>query len=195
MNLRYPNIRGNNPIEQLTQLRSYLFYLVEQLNTFVPSTTGEATYNVQGEELSFFELKNLILEATEELTRKINNKLSEIKNYVVEVGTSDVWTYRKWDNGAVELFGIFPITIPTDSVQRGALYESELFELSLPLVITDAVVSICVSDGYIVTNVTVTDKVAFKLMAPESFVKDTATKVGIYITGNIQKENEENVDI
>ena len=32
MNIRYPNITAASPMEQLEQIRGYLFQLVEQLN-------------------------------------------------------------------------------------------------------------------------------------------------------------------
>ena len=34
MNLRYPNITGKTPLEQISQLRSFLYQLVDQLNVW-----------------------------------------------------------------------------------------------------------------------------------------------------------------
>lgn len=40
-------------------------------------------------------------------------KLSELGDYVIEQGTSGIWTYRKWNSGIAECWGtntIYPIT-------------------------------------------------------------------------------------
>ena len=41
------------------------------------------------------------------LLEKIINILKRQKDYVVEQGTSGIWTYRKWNSGKAECWGIY----------------------------------------------------------------------------------------
>lgn len=68
VNLRYPNISGFTEKEQLAQIKSYLYQLVDQLNYALPSLGGSTqTYEVQGTEVSYYELRSLIISTTGEL--------------------------------------------------------------------------------------------------------------------------------
>lgn len=74
MNIRYPNITDQSEKGQLTQIKSYLHQLVDQLNYTLPSagSVGGAstqTYEVQGEQMSYYDLRSLIISKTEELDR------------------------------------------------------------------------------------------------------------------------------
>ena len=70
VNLRYPNITGRSEKEQITQIRSYLHQLVDHLNYAMPNTgtasgsTQESTqtYDKQGTEISYYELRSLIIQ-------------------------------------------------------------------------------------------------------------------------------------
>ena len=71
INFRYPNITGLSEREQITQIKSYLHQLVEQLNNELPtigSADGSAaTTEVQGGELSYYELRSLIVQQLQEV--------------------------------------------------------------------------------------------------------------------------------
>ena len=69
VNFRYPNISGATEREQIAQIKSYLHQLVEQLNYAVPSLgSGDAqTYQVQGQEMSYYELRSLIIQELHEV--------------------------------------------------------------------------------------------------------------------------------
>lgn len=84
MNLRYPKITGPSEREQLAQIKSYLHQLVEQLNYALPTlgtgtatgasdataqTASTGTYSVQGGELSYYELRSLIVQEAQEVER------------------------------------------------------------------------------------------------------------------------------
>lgn len=68
LNLRYPNITGLSEKEQLSQIKSFLHQLVDQLN-YANFSSGDSsqTYQVQGAELSYYELKSLILQEIQEV--------------------------------------------------------------------------------------------------------------------------------
>lgn len=70
VNLRYPNITGSTEKEQLAQIKSYLHQLVEQLNYALPSTGGSTssqTYEVQGGEMSYYDLRSLIIQELQQV--------------------------------------------------------------------------------------------------------------------------------
>ena len=78
VNLRYPSITGSTEKEQLTQIKSYLHQLVEQLNYALP-TAGSASsqsYQVQGAEVSYYELRSLIIQELQQV-EKLFDQLSQ----------------------------------------------------------------------------------------------------------------------
>ena len=86
-NIRFPNITGVSEAEQLIQIKSYLYQLVEQLNWLLPtieSSTGQAgtsSPNPSFGDISsetFYELKSLLIKSSDTLNayyEKINAKL------------------------------------------------------------------------------------------------------------------------
>lgn len=84
INIRYPNISGFSEREQITQIKSYLHQLVEQLNNELPNVgTGEGTkqststqtYEVQGGEVSYYELRSLVVQELQ----KVENLITELE--------------------------------------------------------------------------------------------------------------------
>ena len=76
LNLRYPNITAGSPQEQISQIKSYLHQLVEQLNYALPSTGGTSqTIDVQGTEISYYDLRTLIVQNLQNMERDFD-KLS-----------------------------------------------------------------------------------------------------------------------
>lgn len=74
INIRYPNITGFSEREQIAQIKSYLHQLVEQLNYALPTIgSGDgkgqstSTYEVQGGEISYYDLKSLIIQELQEV--------------------------------------------------------------------------------------------------------------------------------
>lgn len=84
VNIRYPNITAGSEKEQLSQIKSYLHQLVEQLNYALPTLgTGEAPvqessyHQVQGEEISYYELRSLIIQQLQEVDMKFEQLSNE----------------------------------------------------------------------------------------------------------------------
>lgn len=87
MNIRFPNITGTNPAEQITQIKSYLYQLVEQLNWMLPAiesgteSTGASNASPSYGDISaetFYELKSLLIQSSDTLNayyEQINAKL------------------------------------------------------------------------------------------------------------------------
>ena len=89
MNIRYPNISAVTPTEQLNQVKSYLHQLVEQLNYALPTLGGAgSTIEVQGSDLSYYELRTLIIQELQEAETKIERltaKLEALTGKTVEL--------------------------------------------------------------------------------------------------------------
>lgn len=85
MNIRYPNITAMKEKEQIAQIKSYLHQLVDQLNNELPNLgTGDGatqsteakstqTYEVQGGEVSYYELRSLIVQELQKVERMIED--------------------------------------------------------------------------------------------------------------------------
>lgn len=81
-NIRYPNITGSSEKEQLSQIKSYLYQLVEHLNHLLPTIgTGDgeqtqqsatpSTVEVQGSNVSYYDLRSLIIRDLEQLQQAV----------------------------------------------------------------------------------------------------------------------------
>lgn len=76
VNIRYPNITGRTEKEQITQIKSYLHQLVEHLNIALPNLgSGSGTtqsVEVQGSEMSYYELRSLIIQELNEVQKMVD---------------------------------------------------------------------------------------------------------------------------
>lgn len=64
----------------------------------------------------------------------INEAINELSvDYIVEQGTSDIWSYRKWNSGLVECWTTTPVKFTfTNTKAWGSVYESPLTYYSYP---------------------------------------------------------------
>ncbi len=87
VNFRYPNITSGSEKEQLAQIKSFLHQLVEQLNYAVPSSGGDAssqTYEVQGQEVSYYELQSLIIQELQQVKDLFDQLSSKMQSEYVK---------------------------------------------------------------------------------------------------------------
>ena len=96
VNIRYPNITAQSEKEQLTQIKSYLHQLVEQLNYALPTigsgdvstqsagTKSTSTYEVQGGEMSYYELRSLIIQEMQEVETLFNQLSQKMESEYVK---------------------------------------------------------------------------------------------------------------
>lgn len=89
VNLRFPNITASTEKEQLAQIKSYLHQLVEQLNYALPAMgTGSAqTIEVQGGEMSYYELRSLIIQNLQEVERRFEQLSAKVETDIEETLT------------------------------------------------------------------------------------------------------------
>lgn len=93
-NIRYPNITATNEREQIAQIRSYLHQLVDQLNYELPNlNTGNGsaqTVSVQGGELSYYELRSLIVQEAQEVERLFDQLSKRLEDeYIKDTELND----------------------------------------------------------------------------------------------------------
>lgn len=95
VNIRYPNITGGTEREQLSQVKSYLYQLVEQLNYALPTigtvdgstqSASSGTHEVQGGELSYYELKSLIVHELQQIDAEVAKAVDEALEKAIENG-------------------------------------------------------------------------------------------------------------
>lgn len=86
VNLRYPNITAGTPQEQISQIKSYLHQLVEQLNYALPSASGTSeTIAVQGAEISYYELRTLIVQSLQDVEREFDKLSAKMTSEYVPI--------------------------------------------------------------------------------------------------------------
>jgi hypothetical protein len=97
VNIRYPNITASTPTEQLAQIRSYLHQLVEELNYALPllgegDGTGSTTssYEVQGEDVSYYELRSLIIQELQEVETMFDQLSAKMQSEYVSDSELDL---------------------------------------------------------------------------------------------------------
>lgn len=99
VNIRYPNITSSNEREQIAQIKSYLHQLVDQLNYALPTLgSSGATYQVQGEEMSYYDLRSLIIQQLQEVQKAVDD-LS--KKFVTNSGWAPNKNLATDENGNV----------------------------------------------------------------------------------------------
>ena len=64
--------------------------------------------------------------------KSIALKLGLIADYVVEQGTSGIWTYRKWNSGIAECWGLWTTTSTFPNAYGGAYESASSLKKNLP---------------------------------------------------------------
>ncbi len=106
MNITYPNISGKTPQEQLAQIRSYLFGLVDQLNldrdqaltvpssgALPPAASSAPAENTQGPQNTFNQIKSLIVKSAEIVDAYYEKMATRLDG--LYVAQSDFGTYQQ----------------------------------------------------------------------------------------------------
>lgn len=136
VNLRLPNITGLSEKEQILQIKNYLYQLVGELQ-FALSGSGSASSSV-------------VLPRQSSATVAPGTSIP-YTDFVIEQGTSDGWTYRKWKKGTYEMFGEFEIE-PGTSILNGSVYCTSSIAIKAPFAIKSAMVSGTAVGFYWISN-------------------------------------------
>lgn len=62
-------------------------------------------------------------------------------DFVVENGTTEGWTWRKWKSGVYEMFGEFSLTTTKAATSQGSIYYSEVFTIKTPFAVKSTYVT------------------------------------------------------
>ena len=95
VSIRYPNISGFSEKEQIAQIKSYLHQLVEQLNYAFPklgtgaTATSTDTYEVNGGELSYYDLKSLVIQELQTVRNLFDELSAQIEGKYVSIDELD----------------------------------------------------------------------------------------------------------
>lgn len=106
--MEYPkaNIEGLTDIEKIYALKRQLDTLTNNVQLVLESIDGDIegiNESIGGTQNDGEEDASTIREDINDLMRDVSTLMS--KDYIVEQGTSGVWTYRKWNSGIAECWG------------------------------------------------------------------------------------------
>lgn len=134
--------------------------------------------------------------SSETITRNdLTNILNEIlpsqgADYVVEQGTSGIWTYRKWNSGIAECWGLYTTGSVAISRAFGNIYthQNQIDGVAYPFTFTSApyeVETIHNANCWIMyqnAQTTTTSK-SFWIVRPVSYATSAQYAVDIYVKG------------
>ena len=198
VNIRYPNITALTDKEKLIQIKSYLHQLVDDLNyaLSLSGTSGSGqTYEVQGGEISYYELKSLIMRETQAISSMLDDYVSKTELGValeqakqLETGSGNGWVYKKWSDGSYEMFGSFVVETTASGGEYGSMFCSNVFTIPTPFSIDSAVVSGSAEGYFMVANgdraaVDAENNISFILLRPITFDSGMGIKVQLHVTG------------
>lgn len=121
--LRKPMISAAaSPSMQISQIRSYLYQLVDDLEFAL--TSGMASDSVRTEADI-----QAIAAAVRTLLKLGNDKIAD---FVSDLNSDGIWRYRKWSSGAAECFGALEVEV-TEWNLTGGLYTYTAEPIALPV--------------------------------------------------------------
>lgn len=173
--LRLPKISGNNPLEQLGQIKSYLYQHVEQLQWVLNQIDANVTNSV-----GVVQTPN---QPSADSVVGVGVRYVDLTNL-----GAGAWHYRVWKSGAFDLHGQFEISpICAGAIGSSGMYGSDTIQIELPFTVKDIQFSVmCDGLDLVGVNGVLADskkEVAFKLISPNDFSTATTTTVRIVAGG------------
>lgn len=105
------------------------------------------------------------------------------EDYVIDSGTSNGWTYKKWKKGTYEMFGEFAVAPGTSSL-NGTVYRTDSISIPAPFAIVDAMVSGTAVGFYWLSNggKSGTSAVNIRIISDKAITASTIT-VRLHVVG------------
>ena len=105
-------------------------------------------------------------------------------DYVIETGTEDGWTYKKFKGGTYEAFGTFEVT-PSEATLNGSLYRSNNMTIELPFKISSAYVAGTAVGFYWITNggKSGDSAITLRIMSDKTLSTTSAIEVRLMVMG------------
>ena len=134
--LEYPkfNIEGLRDSEKLSTIKRQLDTLTNNIQLVLESISGDvetlSEFVGNNNEAENSENISTITEAITSITETIGEL--EGRDYIVEQGTSGIWTYRKWNSGIAECWGMASGTTTCNTVWGSSLQITPTLSAAFP---------------------------------------------------------------
>lgn len=222
--IRKPKIAGRTEREQIAEIKSYLFQLVDDLcyalsrtgnptaaddQTSTPAAmTGQQTFNavkgfiIKSAEIvtAYYEAMGEKLDADYAAKKEFDDLaalISPMTDMTVETGEADGWRYHKTKAGRFAAFGTFSVTQTAAGTAAGSLYQTSVFALTLPFEAEDAVVSLSADAPFFPCGERLDEggnTISFQLYSPAEIAENTAVTVRVSVTGQMNITEEVSTD-
>lgn len=112
---------------------------------------------------------------------------SPCADFVIETGTAEGWTYKKWKGGSFEMFGTFKVTA-SESTLNSSLYRTNNMTIPAPFTITSAFVSGTAVGHYWLTNAGKSgdSAITLRIMSDKTISTTTEIEVRLTVLGTYQ---------
>lgn len=124
---------------------------------------------------------------------ELSLKGKTIEDFVIEVGESNGWKYKKWADGFFEMFGEFSVNTTANSSSLGLLYISEFFEIPTPFPVEDLILT-GIGNSYFMpigTTENGTNSIRFQLVNVVSWTSGLSIKLKLFVKGKYLINEEE----
>lgn len=124
---------------------------------------------------------------------ELSLKGKTIEDFVIEVGESNGWKYKKWADGFFEMFGEFSVNTTANSSSLGVLYISEIFEIPTPFPVEDLILT-GIGNSYFMpigTTENGTNSIRFQLVNVVSWTSGLSIKLKLFVKGKYLINEEE----
>ena len=124
---------------------------------------------------------------------ELSLKGKTIEDFVIEVGESNGWKYKKWADGFFEMFGEFSVNTTANSSSLGVLYISEIFEIPTPFPVEDLILT-GIGNSYFMpigTTENSTNSIRFQLVNVVSWTSGLSIKLKLFVKGKYLINEEE----
>lgn len=187
-NLDLPQISGLSEKDQILRMRDYLYRHVEQLNWILNDLEKG-----QSADTIFNAISGLIADS-DDIFQAYYGKIAEkLGDFVIEAGTANGWTYKKWQRGTYEMFGTFEVT-PTSLEKGESLYITNAIQIPTPFDINaDAVVTGMGAGDYWPSGGAYANAgtISFKIISDKAISLTDASVVRLRVVGTYVTNTEE----
>ena len=117
---------------------------------------------------------------------------STCRDFVIEEGTKNGWTYKKWKSGTYEMFGVFAVKTTEAGTAMGSLFYSEQFVLPAPFTVESACLSgsalswFYPTSGGLASVEDANNNIGFRLYRPTEFEAGLTISVRLQVTGKLK---------
>ena len=124
---------------------------------------------------------------------ELSLKGKTIEDFVIEVGESNGWKYKKWADGFFEMFGEFSVNTTANSSSLGVLYISEIFEIPTPFPVEDLILTGTGNSYFMPIGTTEngTNSIRFQLVNVTSWTSGLSVKLKLFVKGKYLINEEE----